>query len=452
MAGLVCACGAADTLKHRFWDCPRLREETCDEIRKSQYIIKLIDEYNLSETVWGRCILTQGYGRYISEETSLGSQKTAATGNFGDIASDSKHNYTDGSGGSSHTPIELRKAGCAVAVVQHDGDVIKNVGIKVAEIPGKQTVPRAELLAATMAAADFSANEPHHTTFSDAMYVVKLAAAGEIMPKDANKDLRKEFLRTNSEKRRVVKVKAHAEVQVLRGDTDIPTYIGNLCADVGAGAIAEVLVNRNALESVERMNKMVYWMAIRLSYIEARTIANLPEQIEGPVADPNSVPPLAKSEAKRIAIGNHENMGHNVFWDDGWSRCSRCRIRRRPDNILFWATKPCEHGTESAYLDNKHTSMGIIGPQHPARKGRFPDGDCEDVEPRKVKARAPERAAPQQEKMTSYWETRTAAKPRSQRRPKSLLMTERVAGKVPSWGTAELSRWALTMTCPNVHQ
>ena len=250
-----------------------------------------------------------------------------------------------------------------------------------------------------MAAADFDANEPHHTTFSDAMYVVKLAAAGEVMPKDANKDLRNEFLRTNSAKRRVVKVKAHAEVQVLRGEIDIPTYIGNLCADVGAGAIADVLVNKEALESVDRMNKMVYWMAIRLSYIEARTIANLPELVEGPVADPKSVPPLAKSEAKRIASGNHENMGHNVYWDDGWSRCSRCRLRRRPDNILFWATQPCEHGTEAAYLDNKATCVGMMGPLHPARKDRFPDGNCEDVEPPRVNKRAPEREASQREKI-----------------------------------------------------
>ena len=401
MAGLVCKCGADDTAWHRFWGCPLLREETCDEISKTQHIIALIEKYALSETVWGRCILTQGYGRYTSEETSLGSQKSAATKNFDEIASCSKHNYTDGAGGSSRTPTELRKAGCAVAVIQHVGDVIENVGIKVSEIPGKQTVPRAELLAATMAAADFSSEEPHHTTFSDAMYVVKLAASGEAMPKDANKDLRKEFLRTNKEKRRVVKVKAHAEVQVLRGEIDIPTYIGNLCADVGAGAIADVLVNKVALEDVERMNKMVYWMAIRLSYIEARTIANLPEQIEGPVADPKSVPPLAQSEAKRIASGNHENMGHNVFWDDGWSRCSRCRRRRRPDNILFWATQPCEHGTEAAYLDGNEAGRSTIGPQHPARagKGRGPDAAGKEDEPPKAKHRPPERNASHREKI-----------------------------------------------------
>ena len=61
--------------------------------------------------------------------------------------------FTDGSGGKTHLPVGIAKVGAGVATLELDNTVEDEVAISRREglgatVPGRQTVPRAELWAA----------------------------------------------------------------------------------------------------------------------------------------------------------------------------------------------------------------------------------------------------------------------------------------------------------------
>ena len=106
-------------------------------------------------------------------------------------------------------------------------------------VTGRQTVPRAELYAASLAAESLATNsEKCGTTYTDAAYVVSCIKVDRAEGERKNDDLRTRLRNARQvADQQVEKVKAHAQVDLLQGRVDPEIYLGNLLADAGAGAV-----------------------------------------------------------------------------------------------------------------------------------------------------------------------------------------------------------------------
>ena len=124
--------------------------------------------------LWARAILPIGLAHFDDEPKP---PTTNHTDNFHDLAvHDHSLLYPDGSGGSRHVPKVAKKAGAAVAAVRFkekdysdSPTTLLDAAVKVLGVPGEQTVPRAEIVAATECKLA-APNKPYRT---DSRYVVK---------------------------------------------------------------------------------------------------------------------------------------------------------------------------------------------------------------------------------------------------------------------------------------
>ena len=179
------------------------------------------------ECLWARAIIPMGVGgREPQEFIRAETLRQKETYNFEHVAITSVTNATDGAGGPAYIPHEIRKVGSAVSyvnVVTSDaGTRVTDIALKISEVPGKQTVPRAETWAGIMA---YKASEPVRVvrkteTKSDSLYFVRgfQKADRTCLINGTNGDLWNEFPNTEPSMHVITKVKAHAEKQVLTGN------------------------------------------------------------------------------------------------------------------------------------------------------------------------------------------------------------------------------------------
>ena len=129
--------------------------------------------------------------------------------------------YIDGSGGPKYAPASAPHMGSALAVfvVDEDGTTLRisEVGVEASTVPGRQTVPRAELWAANMAAEYVHPGERVELR-PDASYVSKGMAAigpGHILLRGRNGTLWSRLMETGSGHLTAVKVTSHQDTGVL---------------------------------------------------------------------------------------------------------------------------------------------------------------------------------------------------------------------------------------------
>ena len=151
---------------------------------------------------------------------------------------------------------------------------VHDVGISTFSTPGRQTVPRAEVWAAIMA-AHAAAHGQRISLHIDAAYVVKglqRVHKQEALRCGTNGDLWDTLIELIETKKLIVttvKVKSHAEMQVLRGEISIVHYLGNLLADAGADAAADRAVDTIGARDASQAESITFIVAKRLAAIEA---------------------------------------------------------------------------------------------------------------------------------------------------------------------------------------
>ena len=161
--------------------------------------------------------------------------------------------YPDGSGGPGWVPKQCAQAGSGLAVlvpeVGPEGVAgFASVAFGGAGVPGRQTVPRAELGAIKLAASLASPGQGL-TVFPDATYTSRglalddRAARLAKLSKGTNGDLWTELVDTLTEQHldvRANKVRAHARLsEVVAGSVAPEEFLGNLVADAAAGLAAQ---------------------------------------------------------------------------------------------------------------------------------------------------------------------------------------------------------------------
>ena len=167
------------------------------------------------------------------------------TNNISSLAQHATLLATDGSGGPYASAV-LRQVTSAVAVVATHQDlngntIVEDVAVQGSQVPGAQTVPRAELHAAIQAAQLAPTGA---VVLSDSQYTVQ--GARHFDPQrlitSSNGDLWEWLAEARVNKTvDIHKVRAHAEADVLAGRLPTVHYLHNSVADAMADSTAEIL-------------------------------------------------------------------------------------------------------------------------------------------------------------------------------------------------------------------
>ncbi len=395
-----CHCGQPETPWHRYWGCGKLdqiKDHSGNSIVAStQWLADWFQgELGRYECLWGRAITPHELcdpGPCRTADDSRG----IATPGFVNLVNDVRVAYSDGSGGPAHAPKGAPAVGSGLAVVKWsttgNGKRVEGVEIAAAPVPGRQTVPRAELWAACIAANSTDGSTESRLK-ADAAYVVDTTASGQRLERcsrGANGDLWAQYAQANRAKpcpMSVSKVRAHAlPAEALCGRHDLEDFIGNHIADAAAGAAAESSLAANAAaRKVEAWERRTFLIARRLAAIEVWHWTNDPE---GRYIPPEPLEPWAPPGEECTRESLREKVacnGHVLRYEGDKVVCSRCHRRRGARLHKYWTNNACKpvsngpFGTEPAAKRPRAEHPGLPHPpdqhhHHLAPPRRWHDG------------------------------------------------------------------------------
>ena len=294
--------------------------------------------------------------------------------------------FTDGAGPAGRLPRALVRVGAGIVFIMYDLAAeapvdFRWVGVSV---PGKQTVPRAELGAYYRAvkALDAAGTPPSVGVTVDASYVVGgvvLDAAG-VGKREAsgNGDLWRLAYATS--RRTALKCKSHlAPEDAAAGRTSALDLAGNALADAAAGAAS---LPSLPIASVKRAFAAARCSVLRCAWIEYQRIRALPVEVALPEEvtlphEPNLQDDMAAT------VSRWEPSGHLAVSYGSHVGCPNCCRRiARSDVVLCRPFPPCGRpapivvGVAPPGLDSAQASLatppadvGTFGEELPARMG-----------------------------------------------------------------------------------
>ena len=173
-----CNLGEVETLLHRHWTCPNLRE--CDRlaVKKTQHLVqRATNEVESNAALWLGCTLTGGM---IEPAVGLISAQDCITHRVGDFTKVLQATGVcgvDGSGGTNSSFTRGRSVGAGVgAVLLRDHgdaeDAIIEEAWLASKVPGRQTVPRAEIWVVLMVLLEWDGSHDLQI-ITDASYTVQ---------------------------------------------------------------------------------------------------------------------------------------------------------------------------------------------------------------------------------------------------------------------------------------
>ena len=203
-----------------------------------------------------RGILPKELGHWRQPQRWADQLDTFLTSDFARTAAELEVLATDGSGGPAYQ-AHCRRVTAAVAAVQFEDSEARNIqraDFLATSVPGKQTVPRAELFG-LIKAAEFTSTTHPTDILCDSAYAVRGAQAfsKDKLLDSFNGDLWEQYGEVAHGRVQVRKVRAHAEQQVLTGSIGIDEYLRNAVADAAADAVVNCLTDVMADLIVESM-------------------------------------------------------------------------------------------------------------------------------------------------------------------------------------------------------
>ena len=343
-------CGKEEeTLVHRYYLCPSndgIKDDDDEILHKTKFTIDLARAATSDQlALWCRAIVPSDWWDYTDELEAVDKE----IGNLGRSITASSCVFTDGAGGARLIPAEIRQVGAGGFAMDIDvtgWDTTDNedptvncrsAGLACWRVPGRQTVPRAELAAGLGAlkalAAEEGAAQPRKPVEirSDAAYFVRGANQDEglfrVKCSGTNGDLWQGFHDLGGRDQCTVsKVKAHTSIfDVASGATRLEDYIGNGFADLAAGLAAEISQpSDNLCRTASRWLGIGYLVALRISHIEAAIRSQAPCMVPEPTFDPIPTPATVK-EAEEVANAAAKRSGHLWAKQRSGFRCARCR-------------------------------------------------------------------------------------------------------------------------------
>ncbi len=267
------------------------------------------------------------------------------TEGFGEVVKRAGRCYTDGAGWSKHTPKDLGKVASGGAAFEYNvnehGPSVINVEGFYAEVPGKQSVPRAEAWSVAMAL--------HHVPRSapvcigvDALYVHQGVLQRRRPACGDNGDIWSVVFDRIDERdgiTRTVKIKSHLEDNgaqaIAQSGIDWDHIVGNALADEAANVGEEELRPHDDLCEQARLNEStVYRVVMPPAVIQADIWRHRgAEGFEQPEEVPRCEPAVAdQAEELRLALVKN---GHRLTRWNQWHICEGCKKWRCANNRLL---------------------------------------------------------------------------------------------------------------------
>jgi len=394
-------CGLPESPLHRYWTCKCLAKSNDEHIVKSQFLVAEACNgacgFEAYPCLWGRAILPAPLYDVGQQDKEVSSASVRHTPNLPELAARLNEFYPDGSGGPAHAPIHERAHGSGVAVVDFSSSLdegpitIREVALLASPVPGYQSVPRAELWAATQGIRHASP-EAEVTVHPDATYVhdgITRIAAGQEHSPSANGEAWKE-LKDEISGRVVTSRRAPAHLRlatVVAGKASAKDFIGNFLADAVAGAAAEHALSVSpSAGSIGAWEHKTWLIANRLAAIEALHRAEGPRLVPEPRLASHLTKPIDVSAGSLMAQA--EAAGHALRWrGKSTAYCTNCRKRHKADRFLEWARNPCSgrkagdsvkppgRGSDSASLEARNA----LSTGSPRCAGITPKAYSEDI-------------------------------------------------------------------------
>ncbi len=279
--------------------------------------------------------------------------RCAATPGLTELLARTRKGFSDGSGGEDNIVSRYREVYSGAATADYDPLTGRTrVEGLVAEVPGRQTVPRAELWAAALLLERAPVEGPFELTL-DAAYVVKGLDRRAGALRGMNGDLWS-ILVSLADRRSgptdISKVRSHVldrdREALAAGLHHKPHVLGNELADAAAAAGAALFGDNGAAEASRKARweeDRAHTIAVRLARIQARIWAKragaaIYEAPELPQVDeqleelPNAL--------KAVVEGVRSN-GHHLTRHSRGLQCTRCGIIRGARRKEYWANTKC---------------------------------------------------------------------------------------------------------------
>ena len=167
-----------ETLLHRHWTCPNLTQCDRPAVKKTQYLPqRATNEVEHNAAFWFGCTLTGGMLELAVGLIFAKDCITHREGNFADIPKATGVCGVDGSGGQNSSFARGRSVGAGVGVVllrDHGdaADAVVDEAWLASKVPGRQTVPRAEIWAVLMVILEWDGSHDLQI-ITDASYTIQ---------------------------------------------------------------------------------------------------------------------------------------------------------------------------------------------------------------------------------------------------------------------------------------
>ena len=314
-----------------------------EEVRSTLWMKKLFtDELTWAECFWARAIGPATYACFEQEEYEDG-VTTINSENLPAVVKAATKVGTDGSGGPAYCPKSRRRFASAAVFAMPDKEkpeFYESVAVAASGVPGRQTVPRAEVWAGMMAQALKGNENEEATLLSDSRYFVQGSAnpVSRKLKEGTNGDLWEEWEANLPSSLQVCKVKAHNERGVLRGDVCIDDFIHNALADATADAMSEALSDSPASLQVSKAEGMSFAIALRIAVLEREARENTAKEIEYPVRALKQECNDAKTRTDEM-LQRIQERGHSLLAHGNKTICTRCKKHRR--RLEKWTSFDC---------------------------------------------------------------------------------------------------------------
>ncbi len=274
------------------------------------------------------------------------------TPNLKSLLATTRHGYSDGSGGVAEAVPSQRRvySGAATYSIDGEGEEVTTGGL-VAEVPGKQTVPRAELWGASLLLSLAPRDGPFELTL-DAAYVVNGLGRRIDRLRGANGDLwaiLAKMIDGRGGATEISKVKSHVlrdvREQVASRVHNWRHILGNELADAAADAGPALFPQEVGAASrrARFVEDKAARVAVRLATIRARiwaanrgaAIYQMP--VEAARDENERAPQHAAASILRAVATN----GHKLVGFRGGFKCTICGAVRGWRRREYWASVSC---------------------------------------------------------------------------------------------------------------
>lgn len=339
-------CGVAmETPLHRRWQCEANKSIDHWSIKATKHLHARAVEEVQHACLWIRGIVPRNLMADPIDWIVENGCQPIEVGDFSKILEETKEAGSDGSGGSE----KVRKAkvmSSAFAVVNEDTGEAACI---YANVPGRQTVPRAEdwgLLQAMW-------RMQRHTTYTlvvDASCLLNaMRTQSKWYSEGRNGDLWSRVFKENalrSAPLNLFKAKSHIkdDEEWTRHDMNNKKFILNEAADAGANAAAEKFKRRQHLMDSDLYTlRTAFLVAVRIAVIEADVWDKAGQRdYAAKSTDKMKASKIAKVNEKYDEAIEATSKWHSTYFVGRWVRCRHCPAEALhssgPD---YWCKTPC---------------------------------------------------------------------------------------------------------------